>query len=117
GFTQPVPEMYQPEDGVGDMDLRSDEDRGAFFDDDADVVVTETIAELYTRQGFFDRAADVYRELIRRRGGDGALEARLRRVESLAAGLPDTGSAETPRDEVPGDVVETSARDAMSPEA
>lgn len=47
-------------------------------------VVTETIAELYTRQGFYDRAADVYRELIRRRGGDAGLQERLDRVEKLA---------------------------------
>ncbi|MET0399713.1 MAG: tetratricopeptide repeat protein [Longimicrobiaceae bacterium] len=53
---------------------------------EGDEVVTETIAELYARQGFHDRAADVYRELIRRRGGDPALEARLREVESLASG-------------------------------
>ncbi len=61
---------------------------------EGDEVVTETIAELYARQGFHDRAADVYRELIRRRGGDPALEARLREVEHLASG----GAA----DEAPG---------------
>jgi hypothetical protein len=53
---------------------------------DGDEVVTETIAELYARQGFHDRAADVYRELIRRRGGDPALAARLREEERLASG-------------------------------
>jgi tetratricopeptide (TPR) repeat protein len=47
-------------------------------------VVTETIAELYARQGLHDRAASVYRELIRRRGGDPALEQRLAEVERLA---------------------------------
>jgi tetratricopeptide (TPR) repeat protein len=47
-------------------------------------VVTETIAELYARQGLHDRAASVYRELIRRRGGDAALERRLAEVERLA---------------------------------
>jgi len=49
-------------------------------------VVTETIAELYARQGFYDRAAEVYRELIRRRGGDPDLSLRLAEVEALAAG-------------------------------
>ncbi|MEW5929073.1 MAG: tetratricopeptide repeat protein, partial [Gemmatimonadota bacterium] len=53
---------------------------------EGDEVVTETIAELYSRQGFHDRAAEVYRELVRRRGGDPALEARLREEERLAAG-------------------------------
>lgn len=47
-------------------------------------VVTETIAELYARQGFHERAAGVYRELIRRRGGDPALESRLAELERLA---------------------------------
>ncbi|HEV2148034.1 MAG TPA: tetratricopeptide repeat protein [Longimicrobiaceae bacterium] len=63
-----------------------EDDTPAEPDGDGDEVVTETIAELYARQGFHDRAADVYRELIRRRGGDPALEARLREVERLAAG-------------------------------
>lgn len=49
-------------------------------------VVTETIAELYTSQGLHDRAADVYRALLRQRPGDAALEARLREAESAAGG-------------------------------
>lgn len=53
---------------------------------EGDEVVTETIAELYSRQGFHDRAAEVYRELVRRRGGEPSLEARLREEERLAAG-------------------------------
>jgi tetratricopeptide (TPR) repeat protein len=52
--------------------------------DEPVAVVTETIAELYTRQGFYERAADVYHELIRRRGSDSRLEERLRRVVELA---------------------------------
>lgn len=51
-------------------------------------VVTETIAELYTRQGFYDRAIEVYRELIRRKGEEPKLLERLNRVERLAAGDP-----------------------------
>lgn len=56
--------------------------------DEAEVpleVVTETIAELYARQGLHDRAAAVYRELIRRKGSEPALERRLRELESAAA--------------------------------
>lgn len=45
-------------------------------------VVTETIAELYARQGLNDRAIAVYRELIRRRGSDAALERRLAELEN-----------------------------------
>ncbi len=49
-------------------------------------VVTETIADLYARQGLHERAAGVYRELIRRRGGDAALEAKLATNERAARG-------------------------------
>ncbi|HEX2094897.1 MAG TPA: tetratricopeptide repeat protein [Longimicrobiaceae bacterium] len=62
-------------------------------------VVTETIAELYARQGFYDRAAEVYRELIRRRGGDAVLEDRLREMELRANGHflePEAGAALAP---------------------
>ncbi len=51
-----------------------------------ETVVTETIAELYTKQGLFDRATGIYRELIRRRGEDPHLRDQLSRVERLAAG-------------------------------
>lgn len=86
-----------PEDAA-DVEWRADEpeddpaDDGAFTLS-APEVVTETIAELYTRQGLHDRAAEVYRELIRRRGGDAALEARLTEVERLARGelIPEEG--------------------------
>lgn len=67
-----------------DMVDLTDDDGMAGLGDEA--VVTETIAALYTRQGFHDRAADVYRELIRRRGRDAHLEARLREAEHRAAG-------------------------------
>lgn len=45
-------------------------------------VVTETIAELYTSQGLHDRAADVYRTLLRQRPGDAQLEAKLAEAEA-----------------------------------
>jgi hypothetical protein len=51
----------------------------------ADVEVqTETIAELYRRQGLYDRAAEVYRALLRQRGEDVHLQAKLTEVEALA---------------------------------
>lgn len=56
--------------------------------DDVDLdrpVVTETMADLYARQGLHDRAAEVYRELLRGRPGDARLEAKLREVEGRAA--------------------------------
>jgi tetratricopeptide (TPR) repeat protein len=57
---------------------------------DPEEVVTETIAELYARQGFHERAAGVYRELIRRRGGDPVLERRLAEMESRMGGAEPT---------------------------
>ncbi|MFL5383555.1 MAG: tetratricopeptide repeat protein [Longimicrobiaceae bacterium] len=49
--------------------------------DEQGEVVTETIAELYARQGFPERAADVYRELVARRGEEPALVRRLQELE------------------------------------
>ncbi|HEX8907024.1 MAG TPA: tetratricopeptide repeat protein, partial [Longimicrobiaceae bacterium] len=60
-------------------------------------VVTETIAELYARQGFPERAADVYRELIARRGQEPALVRRLRELEEQMA-----GASAAPADEAVG---------------
>jgi tetratricopeptide (TPR) repeat protein len=45
-------------------------------------MVTETMAELYYRQGFVDRAAEVYRELVSRRGHEPALIGRLAELET-----------------------------------
>lgn len=55
-------------------------------DAEEDEVVTETMAELYARQGFTDRAADVYRELIARRGPEPALVRRLGELERELSG-------------------------------
>lgn len=71
-----------PEPGLSEVDDESPPEAA----EEGDGFVTETIADLYARQGFYDRAADVYRELIRRRGGDETLESRLRDVERLASG-------------------------------
>jgi hypothetical protein len=59
-------------------------------------VVTETIAELYARQGFYDRAADVYRKLLAGRGDDERLRKRLAEVvaqEDAARAGEDTAAA------------------------
>ncbi len=52
---------------------------------DGDELVTETIADLYAKQGLHDRAASVYRELIRRNGPTPALQESLAAVERKAA--------------------------------
>jgi hypothetical protein len=74
-------------------ELRSFHDEDAAEDDVE--MVTETMAELYYRQGFVDRAADVYRELIARRGEEPALTRRLAELEGELRG----GVAETPATE------------------
>jgi tetratricopeptide (TPR) repeat protein len=47
-------------------------------------VVTETLAELYASQGLYDRATDIYRELLRVRPGDPRLASRLEALEGEA---------------------------------
>lgn len=69
--------------GPLDADLEDDDGGARYTDEGSSEVVTETIAELYARQGLHERAASVYRELIRRRGGDAALERRLAEIERL----------------------------------
>jgi hypothetical protein len=43
--------------------------------------VTETMAELYVRQGFYDRALDVYRQLVAQNPTDRGLRERMARIE------------------------------------
>jgi tetratricopeptide (TPR) repeat protein len=43
--------------------------------------VTETMAQLYLKQGFPDRALGVYRELVAQNPGDRALRERMERIE------------------------------------
>ena len=63
------------------VELRSFHDEDAAGEDEVEMV-TETMAELYYRQGFVDRAADVYRELVARRGHEPALIGRLAELET-----------------------------------
>ncbi|SOD04169.1 Tetratricopeptide repeat-containing protein [bacterium JGI 053] len=73
--------------------------------DEHEEVVTETIAELYARQGFPERAAGVYRVLIGRRGEEPALVRRLHELEAQI-GAAQGGEADEDRFEpvdLPGD--------------
>ena len=63
------------------LELRSFHDEDAAGEVEVEMV-TETMAELYYRQGFVDRAADVYRELVARRGHEPALIGRLAELET-----------------------------------
>ena len=65
---------------------------------------TETLGDLYRRQGFNDRAAEVYRTLLQQRPDDEQLEAKLREVEGAVAepAAPAAGQTEPERaDEAP----------------
>ncbi|CAA9366015.1 MAG: hypothetical protein AVDCRST_MAG68-4860 [uncultured Gemmatimonadetes bacterium] len=79
-------------------ELRSFHDEDAA--EDGVEMVTETMAELYYRQGFVDRAADVYRELIARRGDEPALTRRLAELEAEmrgdVGGSPEPGFGDAP---------------------
>lgn len=93
----PVGGALEAEADDGDPGTVQEEGEGPgihFGEEESSAVITETIAELYTRQGFHEQAAEVYRELIRRRGGDPLLEERLHRVQRLAHGLPESGAEE-----------------------
>ncbi len=80
----------------GDADVGIPTPREAVDYEGEEILITETLAELYTRQGFFDRAIHVYRELIRRHGDDPRLHDRLSRVERLAAGGADSADEAAP---------------------
>jgi hypothetical protein len=51
-----------------------------------DVFVTETMAELYLRQGHLESALDIYRRLVAQRPSDSHMRERLRAVEDLLFG-------------------------------
>jgi HD-GYP domain-containing protein (c-di-GMP phosphodiesterase class II) len=69
---------------------------------EAEEVVTETIAELYARQGLHERAAAVYRELLDRNPGDARLRAKLEELRRPHAVDPPHPRPE-PRPEPQGD--------------
>ena len=48
-------------------------------------MVTETMGDLYLKQGFKDQAADVYRRLLAARPGDAGLQAKLANIQSPPA--------------------------------
>jgi hypothetical protein len=73
----PVPELAE-----SDAEYEGGDD-----DDEGDLVITETLAEIYATQGLFERAAAVYRRLLQQRPGDERIRARLAELET-SAGWP-----------------------------
>jgi tetratricopeptide (TPR) repeat protein len=84
GFAEPEP--------VSDSGDASDDGDHADHEVDAEVF-TETMAELYAAQGLHARAADVYRELIQRRGEEPTLVRRLGEIEAAMQAAPSPGAA------------------------
>ncbi len=74
---------------------------------------TETMAELYRNQGFPERAAEVYQQLLRERGPDERLEQRLAEIEADLATQSAASSEELVLDQ--DDSGEMWLRDAESP--
>ena len=54
----------------------------------AEPFVTETMAELYLKQGFRDQALDVYRQLLAATPGDARLRARMAELQAQPAPAP-----------------------------
>lgn len=67
---------------------------------EADIgLVTETMALLYRSQGFHERAADVYRALLRSRPDDERLAARLREAEAAASPTAGASAGDEPAED------------------
>jgi tetratricopeptide (TPR) repeat protein/CheY-like chemotaxis protein len=77
----------------GPMPLRRAATNGAGLPEPGEVV-TETMAELYARQGLYERAARVYRQLLERAPDDRRLMAKLRAAESQVRPAPRAGGDE-----------------------
>jgi tetratricopeptide (TPR) repeat protein len=91
----------------------------------AGVVVTETMAQLYRDQGLYERAADVYRQLLNDRPFDAELARSLAEVEALASIIgSDQTAPEEPFEEAAPEPTETEAQlepfaltEALEPES
>jgi tetratricopeptide (TPR) repeat protein len=63
-------------------------------------VVTETMAEVYAKQGLLDNAVEVYRKLVEARPGDDGLAARLAELEAQVMPTPEVQVASAPEVQV-----------------
>jgi len=59
-------------------------DRGGSQPHENEPIKTGTLAEMYIRQGFYDRAIDIYKEMIREAPGDMSLKQKLEELYMLA---------------------------------
>ncbi len=91
--------MLAPSPGTSEGDVDADEDAQR-------PIYTRTLAELYVRQGFKDRAVDVFRNLLKTEPGAEDIRRRLAELEGSAHDA--AGQTRAPEAE---DEVETLARD------
>lgn len=84
---------------IGGADEESPDDAAPVSQGTDAGLTTETIAQVYARQGLYTRAADVYRELVRASPDDQRLRDRLDEMERLAAPVDaaDRGEPLAPR--------------------
>ncbi|MBN2720132.1 MAG: hypothetical protein JXR72_03410, partial [Proteobacteria bacterium] len=102
-LTPPWENAAHPEESPGENDVSSGNWEGIpIFEkpaapapdpvkDPADVakedLSTETLADLYARQGLREKAADIYRKILVQRPGDNGILEKLRALEGKAAGM------------------------------
>ncbi|MDZ7780313.1 MAG: hypothetical protein U5R14_10340 [Gemmatimonadota bacterium] len=75
-------------------------------------IYTRTLGELYAKQGFLDRAVEVFRQLRSENPEDGGLAARLAELEEQAAGGAVQPAPETTPSESAADAVEEEDEEA-----
>lgn len=81
-----------------------------------DAFVTETMAELYLRQGYRAEALDVYRRLVEQSPDDAALRERMARVEEEVSGAQAEAAAEPGREDAgDGDAVVPGLPEVLDP--
>ena len=84
--------LFYPDDEpvpAGTVAREADAPAGA----EPEQVVTETMAELYAKQGLMAEARDIYRKLAADRPGDAAVAGRLRELERAVSGRRPSGAA------------------------
>ena len=62
-------------------------------DDEGEAVPTETLADLYLKQGFKDKALEIYRKLLKTRPDDEDLMAKIRELSSEDAQSPEAADS------------------------
>jgi tetratricopeptide (TPR) repeat protein len=79
-------------------------------EDSQDDINTDTLAELYISQAFYEKAIEIYERMLNERPGTAALERKLESLRALAAASADkTGTVATP-------IESTSSGDSLSTE-